>query len=86
MDFIRFTGEWAIYYTLIALGGAVLLGLTAAVLGPIAPDAIDEVFTWVLPSGAAGGVIVAAWLVEAKKSIIENLAPCSRRSSRRCSR
>ena len=22
MDFIRFTGEWAIYYTLIALGGA----------------------------------------------------------------
>ncbi len=75
MDFIRFTGEWAIYYTLIALGGAVLLALTAAVLSPIAPDAIGPVFSWVLPTGAAGGVIVAAWLVEAKKSIIENLAP-----------
>jgi hypothetical protein len=75
MDFIRFTGEWAVYYTLIALGGAVLLALTAAVLGPIAPDAIEEVFTWVLPSGAAAGMIVAAWLVEAKKGIIENLAP-----------
>ncbi len=75
MDFIRFTGEWAIYYTLIALGGAMLLGLTAAVLGAIAPDAIDDVITWVLPSGAAAAVIVAAWLVEAKKSIIENLAP-----------
>jgi hypothetical protein len=31
--------------------------------------------TWVVPSGAAGAVIVAAWLVEAKKSIVENLAP-----------
>jgi hypothetical protein len=75
MNFIRFTGEWAIYYALIALGGAVLLALTSMVLAPIAPDAIDEVFVWVLPSGAAGAVIVAAWLVEAKKSIIENIAP-----------
>jgi hypothetical protein len=75
MDFIRFTGEWAIYYALIALGGAVLLALTALVLSPIAPQAIANVFEWVLPSGIAGAVIVAAWLVEAKKSIIENLAP-----------
>jgi hypothetical protein len=75
MNFIRFTGEWVIYYALIALGGAVLLGLTGLVLSPIAPGAVDEVFVWVLPSGAAGAVIVAAWLVEAKKSIIENIAP-----------
>jgi hypothetical protein len=75
MDFIRFSGEWAIYYALIALGGGVLLGLTVAVLGPIAPGAIEPIITWVLPSGAAAAVIVAAWLVDAKKSIIENLAP-----------
>ena len=75
MDFIRFTGEWVIYYALIALGGAVLLGLTSLVLAPIAPGAIGEVMNWVLPSGAAGAAIVAAWLVEAKKSVIENLAP-----------
>lgn len=75
MDFIRFTGEWAIYYALIALGGGVLIGLTIAVLTPIAPDAVEGVLTWVLPSGAAGAVVVAAWLVEAKKSVIENLAP-----------
>ncbi|MCY7326451.1 MAG: permease prefix domain 1-containing protein [Microbacteriaceae bacterium] len=75
MDFIRFTGEWAIYYTLIALGGGVLLGLTIAVLTPIAPGSVEEVLTWVLPSGAAGAVVVAAWLVEAKKSVVENLAP-----------
>lgn len=75
MDFIRFSGEWAAYYALIALGGGVLLGLTSLILTPIAPGAIDDVMLWALPSGAAGAVIVAAWLVEAKKSVIENLAP-----------
>ena len=75
MDFIRFSGEWAIYYALIALGGAVLLGLTVLVLAPIAPNAVGPVIAWVLPSGAAAAVIVAAWLVEAKKGVIENLAP-----------
>lgn len=75
MDFIRFSGEWAIYYTLIALGGGVLMGLTVAILTPIAPGSIQGVLTWVVPSGAAGAVIVAAWLVEEKKSVIENLAP-----------
>jgi hypothetical protein len=74
MDFVRFTGEWFIYYVLIALGGGVLMGLTAAVLEPtgINPDMIAE---WVLPSGAAGAVIVAAWLVESKQRVVENMAP-----------
>jgi hypothetical protein len=75
MDVIRFSGEWAIYYVLIALGGIVLTGLTALILTPIAPDLIDDLLGWIIPAGAAGAVIVAAWLVEAKKSIIENLAP-----------
>lgn len=75
MDFIRFSGEWAIYLVLIVLGGGVFLGLTTVVLGAIAPESIDEVMTWVLPSGGAAGIVVAAWLVEAKKGVIENLAP-----------
>jgi hypothetical protein len=29
----------------------------------------------VLPSGAAGAVIVAAWLVESKQRVVENMAP-----------
>jgi hypothetical protein len=74
MDFVRFTGEWFIYYVLIALGGGVLMALTAAILEPtgIDPDWIAE---WVLPSGAAGAVIVAAWLVESKQRVVENMAP-----------
>ncbi|MFC0681158.1 permease prefix domain 1-containing protein [Lysobacter korlensis] len=75
MDFIRFSGEWFIYYVLIALGGGVLIGLTNLVLLPIAPEAIDDVVMWALPSGAAAAVVVAAWLVEAKKGVIENIAP-----------
>ena len=30
---------------------------------------------WVLPSGAAGAVIVAGWLVESKQRVVENMAP-----------
>jgi hypothetical protein len=30
---------------------------------------------WLIPCGAVGAVIVAAWLVEAKQSVIENMAP-----------
>jgi hypothetical protein len=74
MDFVRFTGEWFIYYVLIALGGGVLMGLTAAILEPTGVD-VDLVAAWVLPSGAAGAVIVAAWLVESKQRVVENMAP-----------
>jgi hypothetical protein len=74
MDFVRFTGEWFIYYVLIALGGGVLMGLTGAILEPAGID-VDQVAQWVLPSGAAGAVIVAAWLVESKQRVVENMAP-----------
>jgi hypothetical protein len=74
MDFVRFTGEWFIYYVLIALGGGVLLGLTAAILDPAGVD-VERIFEWVIPSGAAAGVIVAAWLVEWKQRVVENMAP-----------
>lgn len=75
MDFVRFTGEWFIYYVLIALGGAVLMGLTAAILEPIDPGLGERVIEWVLPSGAVGAVIIAAWLVESKQHVVENMAP-----------
>ena len=74
MDFARFTGEWFIYYVLIALGGGVLMGLTAAILEPTRVD-VDRIAEWVLLSGAAGAVIVAAWLVESKQRVVENMAP-----------
>ena len=75
MDFVRFTGEWFIYYVLIALGGGVLMALTAGILEPTGVD-VDRIAEWVLPSGAAGAVIVAAWLVESKQRVVENMAVC----------
>jgi hypothetical protein len=75
MDFVRFTGEWFIYYTLIAFGGVVLMALTLGVFEAIEIDMEPFVTSWVMPCGAAGAVVVVAWLVEAKQSVIENMAP-----------
>jgi hypothetical protein len=75
MNFVRFSGEWFIYYALIAAGGGVLMGTTMALFGAIGFDAETVVTSWVLPCGALGAVIIASWLVEAKQSVIENMAP-----------
>jgi hypothetical protein len=75
MDFIRFSGELFIYYVLIALGGAVL---TAFMMGMFAAIGFNMEFflqRWLLPCGALGALIIASWLVEAKQSVIENMAP-----------
>jgi hypothetical protein len=75
MDFIRFAGELFIYYVLIALGGGVLTGFMAMIFMAIGIDIEPFFESWLLPCGAAGGVLVASWLVEAKQSVIENMAP-----------
>ncbi len=75
MDFIRFTGEWVIYISLIALGGGVFTGITVGAFSLFDVDASAFAGEWLLPCGAMGAAIVAAWLVEAKQGVIENLAP-----------
>jgi hypothetical protein len=75
MDYVRFSGELFIYYALIALGGGVLVAFTMGMFQAIGVDAEWMVESWLVPCGALGAVIVAAWLVEAKQSVIENMAP-----------
>jgi hypothetical protein len=75
MDFIRFTGEWFIYMVLIALGGGVLTGITLGTFSLIGVNPEAFIATWLIPCGAAGATVVAAWLVEAKQGVIENMAP-----------
>ncbi|MFO7587459.1 MAG: permease prefix domain 1-containing protein [Gemmatimonadota bacterium] len=75
MNYVRFTGEWFIYFVLIALGGGVLMMFTMFIFSAIGVDAERLLDSWILPCGAAGAVIVAGWLVEAKQSVIENMAP-----------
>lgn len=75
MDFIRFTGEWFVYVVLLGLGGGVLAALTVGVFAAVGLDPTTFVVEWMLPCGAAGAAVIAAWLVEAKQSVIENIAP-----------
>ena len=75
MDFVRFSGELFIYYVLMALGGGVLTMFTGVTFAAIGVDVAWLAQEWLLPCGAMGAVIVGAWLVEAKQSVIENMAP-----------
>ncbi|MGZ8445447.1 MAG: permease prefix domain 1-containing protein [Candidatus Binatia bacterium] len=75
MNFVRFSGELFIYYVLIALGGGVVAGFTMLMFNAIDIDAKWLVAGWLIPCGAMGAVIVGSWLVEAKQSVIENMAP-----------
>jgi hypothetical protein len=75
MNYVRFSGEWCIYYALIALGGGVLTGLTLFIFRSLGLDAGWLIDSWVLPCGVVGAMVIAAWLAEAKQSVIENMAP-----------
>jgi hypothetical protein len=75
MDFVRFSGELAIYYVLIALGGGVLIGFTAMMFVSIGMNPQRLIGGWLVPCGMGGALIIGSWLVEAKQSVIENMAP-----------
>ncbi len=75
MDFIRFSGELFIYYVLMALGGGVFTGFMALIFRAIGIDVEPFFQSWLLPCGAVGAVLVGSWLVEAKQSVVENMAP-----------
>jgi hypothetical protein len=75
MDFVRFSVELFIYYVLIAFGGAVLTGFTLGMFESIGLNVEWLAQAWLLPCGALGAVIIGSWLVEAKQSVVENMAP-----------
>lgn len=75
MEYVRFTGEWLVNYALIALGGGVLTAITIGVFQAIDLDATVFVQEWLLPCGAAGAVIVAAWLADTRRTLTGGMAP-----------
>jgi hypothetical protein len=75
MDFIRFTGEWFVYFVLIGLGGAVLIVFMFRTFEAIGVSTEDFISRWLLPCGVVAAVVVAGWLVEAKQGVVENIAP-----------
>lgn len=75
MDFIRFSGELFIYYVLIALGGGVFTGFLVLLFTTIGINPEPFIQHWLVPCGAAGAVLVASWLAEARQNLIGNIAP-----------
>ncbi|WP_416307892.1 permease prefix domain 1-containing protein [Neptunicella sp. SCSIO 80796] len=75
MDFVRFSGEYAIYFVLIAFGGGLLTAFTLGMFHFIGFDIEWLVQQWIVPCGAIGATVIVAWLVEAKQAAIENMAP-----------
>ena len=75
MGFVRFTGEWLVYYGLIALGGGVFAGSTVGIFSAIGLDAGEFIGLWLMPCGAAAAIVVAAWLAESRQGMLERLAP-----------
>lgn len=75
MSFIRFTGELAIYYALIASGGIVLSALTAMIFRTVGIDAAPFLESWLIPCGAAGAAVIASWLAETRQELLKTIAP-----------
>jgi hypothetical protein len=75
MDFIRFTGEVFVYFVLIALGGGVLIAFMFGTFEAIGIVPEEFITLWLLPCGVMAAIVVAGWLVEAKQSVVENIAP-----------
>ncbi|WP_419920737.1 hypothetical protein [Candidatus Poriferisodalis sp.] len=72
-DYVRFSGEWVVYYVLIALGGGVFLGLAAGAFIAIGfyPGTALQ---WAATAGAAGAVVVTAWLVEVWQGAVSRIS------------
>jgi len=75
MNFIRFTGEMVVYGVLVSAGVVVLGMFTMALFGAIQIDAEEFMGNYYFIYGACAAVFITAYLVEAKKSIVENFAP-----------
>lgn len=75
MDFIRFTGEVFIYGVLIFCGIIVLSLFTLAIFNAIHVDLSSFIEQYLVVYGGCATVMIAVYLAEAKKSIVENFAP-----------
>ncbi len=75
LDFIRFSGELFIYGVLILSGGVVLVGLVVAFFSAIGVPIADFAQEYLGFSILLATPVIGAYLVEKKRSLIENLAP-----------
>ncbi len=75
MDFLRFSGEVFIYTTLLFCGIFVISGLNMLLFESIGINAEKYVFEHFAAPVATASPVIAAYLVDQKKSVVENFAP-----------
>ncbi len=75
MNFIRFTGESLIYGSLIMLGLMVLMMFIFAIFESISIDAERFFENYFIFYGGCAAAMITVYLVETKKSVVENFAP-----------
>ncbi len=75
LDFLTFTGEAFIYTILIVLGGGVLVGITQAIFTSIGLDMEETLLNHMIVPGGVVAPVLAVYLAEAKRTVIENIAP-----------
>jgi len=75
LDFVRFAGEVFIYSVLIGLGGLVLISVSVTMFKFVQIDIGGLTDNWLAIFGGCGLLVVASFLVERKKALIESVAP-----------
>ncbi len=75
MNFIRFTGESVIYGSLIMLGLIVLMMFIMMIFESISIDVESFVENYFFIYGGCAAAMITVYLVETKKSVVENFAP-----------
>lgn len=75
MNFIRFSGEAFIYGVLVMAGVLVLGGFTQVIFEAINIDTERFMEEYLIIYGGCAAAMITVYLVEAKRSVVENFAP-----------
>jgi len=75
LAFLRFNGEFIVLYTIIALSGIILTGITMQLFYMINLDISEFYFTNIVLFGTASISILTTYLVDSNSNIVRNISP-----------
>jgi hypothetical protein len=75
ISFIRYNGDLAIMYVLIAIAGGILTGITNGLFSSIGIDIEEFYAEYIIMTGAAAAPILATFLIEKYPALVSRTAP-----------
>lgn len=75
LAYLRYNGEFIVLYTIMAISGVVLTGITMQLFYMINLDISEFYFTNIVLFGAASLSILATYLIDIKLNIVRSIAP-----------